>query len=962
MNTRGTLLALTVLLIVQTFADAQPLIQSINPSQGPIAGGTQVTLTGTGFTGTTLTIDGTAITPSSASDTQIVFQTPVHDNGIVTLKLSGNGPTAYAEFLYLPPRLQDLPPGYITTVAGIGPFTGLYRPATQAELRPQGSPAFDRQGNMYIPEPSNNRVIRVRPDGILEPFAGSGVPAYQSVSGSGDGGPATEASLTFPRGVTTDANGNVYITDYFSRIRRVDAHGIITTIAGDGTRGYSGDGGPAAQAKLTDTSHITGDGNGTIFFIDFDTVSSVARIRKITPDGIISTVAGIGPPGFSGDGGPAMQAQFDLLFDDNGSLALDPQGNLFIVDRGNQRIRRVDGRTGIITTVFGPAYVTSVASDSAGNIYFDNNLRIKKMSPSGEILATYGNGQMGSYGEDGAQATDSVVNGQPGAVDALGNIIFLENMQRVRRINVATGKLETVAGMTSRAIGESGPALATTLQSANAGDLAFLPSGELLVADSGHHMVRTIDANGTISTFGQGGYPNFPEGKGWDSVTNPVAVKTAPSGQVYIADTRKVYRIDTTGQVHMIAGTGIADQYGYSGDGGPATEALLCQPWDIAFDGAGNLFIADTNNNRIRRVDARTGIITTVAGSGPVNGLEHYGADGQGSFSGDGGPATQATLNTPYGVAVDALGNLFIEDSDNQRIRKVATNGIITTFAANNASGSKLAFDVAGNLYGVFNASFVRFDSTGKNTPVAGQWPPGFSGDGGPALQARTRTVAQAVGIAIDAEGNFFFIDNGNFRVRAVRYGAVMAAPGSAVTASGGSVQMAPTGTTFPTALQINLKSPEGNPANGIRVDFAAPATGASCTFAGGSSTFSILTGNDGHAGATCTANSQAGFYSVTATPLALGQSVSFSLTNKLSGADCVFNWAENTFPQFFSPARTASATATPYYFRYYTGTANYLATSSADSNIWVLGHDTGNALVDAGPLSTFMTTARCSQ
>ena len=106
-------------------ANAAASIQSITPAQGPITGGTAVTLAGSGFTGTTLTLDGTAVAPSSASGTQIVFQTPVHDNGIVTIKLSGNGPNAYAEFLYVPPRLQDLPPGYITTVAGVGLFTGL---------------------------------------------------------------------------------------------------------------------------------------------------------------------------------------------------------------------------------------------------------------------------------------------------------------------------------------------------------------------------------------------------------------------------------------------------------------------------------------------------------------------------------------------------------------------------------------------------------------------------------------------------------------------------------------------------------------------------------------------------------------------------------------------------------------------------------------------------------------------
>jgi sugar lactone lactonase YvrE len=859
-------------------ASATTSIQNIMPSQGPITGGTQVTLAGSGFTGTTLTLDGATITPSAASDTQIVFQTPAHDNGIVTLKLSGNGPTAYAEFLYVPPSLQDLPPGYITTVAGIGLFTGLYRPATQAELHLSGSPAFDRQGNLYIPEPGNNRIIRVRPDGILEPFAGTGIPDYQSTSGIGDGGPATEASLTFPRGVTTDATGNVYITEAKSRIRRVDAQtGIITTIAGDGTRGFSGDGGPAVQAQLNDASHITGDGNGTLYFIDVDDASSVARIRKITPDGIISTVAGIGPPGFSGDGGPATQAQFNLIWADQGSLALDSQGNLFIADPGNGRIRRIDGRSGIITTVYGPASLKGfggVAADQSGNIFFSSDSPIIKMDLSGQIITTYGSANpSGSSQDDGTPIQNASIASWGLTIDPLGNIVYVET-NRVRRLNLATGLLETVAGMGSGIIGENGPAIAAALSAAT--DLAFLPSGELLIGDTGHVLIRKLEGNGNISTFAKG----RTGGSSFDSST---AIEPDRIGNVFITDMWNVYRIDSTGTVGLFVGP--QGEYGYTGDGGPATQALLCEPFDVAIDRAGNFFIADTNNNRIRRVDAQTGIITTVAGSGPVNGFERFEADG--SFSGDDAPATQATLNTPLGVAVDAQGNLFIADSGNRRIRKVDTNGIITTFAANTGPGvNKLAFDGAGNLYTVSGEGLVRYDPTGKNTQLTVRGQPGFSGDGGPALQAKTRTQGQAVGVAIDSEGNVFFVDPGNARVRAVRYGAVMAQSGSTVTASGGSAQMTPTGTTFPNALQITLKSPAGTPENGIRVDFATPASGASCTFAAGSTTFSTLTDIDGHASATCTANVQFGAYNVTATPLALNQSVSFLLTNALPPGD----------------------------------------------------------------------------
>jgi hypothetical protein len=350
-----------------------PRIDLIEPSQGPIAGGTVVIIQGANFQGAGLSVDKATITPQALSATEIRFTTPPHDNGIAVIKIANTAGAVYGEFLFIPPKLSELPPGYITTVAGIGQFSGFYRQATQAEIQPQGSPAFDLSGNLYIPEPNYNRVSRLRPDGVLEPFAGSGVTPGPSAD-IGDGGPATEAMINFPRGATADSDGNIYIAEQQHRIRRVDGRtGVITTIAGDGTAGFSGDGGQAAKAHLNNVSHITGDGKGTIFFIDFDDVSGTARIRTITPDGTISTIAGTGPPGFSGDGGPATRAQFNLIMGDNGSLARDPQGNLYIVDTGNNRIRKVDGTTGIISTFFGPPNppltLAAVAADAAGKIY-----------------------------------------------------------------------------------------------------------------------------------------------------------------------------------------------------------------------------------------------------------------------------------------------------------------------------------------------------------------------------------------------------------------------------------------------------------------------------------------------------------------------------------------------------------------------------------------------------------------
>ena len=761
----------------QTLFGQSPRIDSIDPAQGPIAGGTVVTITGANFQGATLTVDKVATTAQVLSATAIRFTSAARDNGIASIKVATSAGATYGEFLFVPPKLKDLPPGYITTVAGIGTFTGYYRQATQAEIQLMGSPAYDQSGNLYIPEPGRHRVSRVRPDGIIEPFAGTGIGSF--IGGRPDvsaSGPATEMALNFPRGVTTDSSGYVYFTDFDSRLHRVDTRtGIITTIAGNGTAGFSGDGGPAVRAQLTDSTHITGDGSGTLFFIDFDDAAGFGRIRKITPDGTISTVAGVGPSGFSGDGGPATQAQFNLIYGDRGSLTLDSNGNLFVADPGNSRIRRIDGRTGIITTARYHESASEwvyLAADRSGNIYFNEDLQILKMGPTGQIVATYGmlassSGPPSDF-NDGTPINSATFQVHGLAIDPSGNIVYME-VNRVRRLNLSTGLLETLAGTGWGIIGDNGPAIASTLAVSNEG-VAFLPSGELLIGDGGHTVVRKLNGNGDISVFAKGYDPRIQPN--FSGMT--VAITPDGAGNIYLTDTWSIFRIAANGTVNLIAGRNRV--LGYSGDGGPATDALLCQPWDVALDGAGNIFIADTNNNRIRRVDARTGIITTVAGSGPVNGLEHYEENGHGSYSGDGGPALQACLNTPYGVTVDSKGNLFIADAGSRRIRKVDTNGIISTFVAN-VYVTKLVFDKAGNLYGATDGAIFRFDSEGRSTQIAGRWPPGFSGDGGPALQAQARASGQSTGIAIDAEGNIFFLDNGNYRVRAIRYGALLAPP-----------------------------------------------------------------------------------------------------------------------------------------------------------------------------------------
>jgi len=964
MNRSYSLLSQIVLLLVTTVASAQPLIQSINPSQGPIAGGTQVTLTGTGFAGTALSLDGTAVTPTSASDTQIVFQTPARDNGIASVQLSGNGPKAYAEFLYLPPRLQSLPSGYITTVMGIGVFRGDGRLATNAMLE-ANEPGFAMagDGSLFFSEHNHNLIRRVRTDGIMERYAGTGFSWY-----SGDGGQAIKAQLSNPRGLVLDPSGNLLVADASNnRIRRISAAtGIITTLYGGQTAGFSGDGGSAVDARFKEPSQIAFDRSGNLYVLDFGN----ARIRKIDTLGTITTIAGNGNSGFSGDGGPATQATFNIGINDWGGLAADSQGNVYLADTLNGRVRRIDAATGIITTFVANAGLSlrAILVDRDDNLYVGVNLidstslRILKLSPSGQLLQSWGKGY--GFSEDGtaiAKAPLCLIHRV--ILDSSDNILFADECSsRIRRINITTGLLDTIAGMGPHIIGETGSPLATVL-APDGPDLLFLPSGDLLVADPMNYRIRQVDQQGKVSTIAGNGFMGIGGNDGvpaLEATMYPAGIARTPTGDILIDNIAGISRIDSAGIIHAV--NNIHD-YGFSGDGGPAIAAVTNEPWDVTTDAAGNIFIADTNNNRIRRIDAQTGVIDTVAGSGTVNGFEGY---GKGSYCGDGGPATQACLNTPYGIAIAPDGTMYIGENG-QRVRKVTPAGTISTIFSGEG-GSRVRLSSTGNLF----MGAYRIQPNGHAFKFVFQSPDRFSnnptqsgiGDGVPARssEAGYRGGLQSLGIAMDGEGNLFFADSGNRRVRAIRYGAVMAEPGSTVAISSGSAQTSLTGAAFTNALKVSLKSPEGTPENGIRVDFSAPSSGASCTFADGKSTYSTLTDISGDASPICTANSQVGAYGVTATPLALGQSVTFLLSNKLSGSDCLFNWAENAFPQLFAPAGSPSSTYTPYYFRYYTGTTNALATSSADNHIWVLGRDTGNTLVDIGPLSVYLTTAGCSQ
>ena len=646
----------------------------------------------------------------------------------------------------------------------------------------------DGLGNLFIADTSNHRIRRVDgQSGVITTVAGTGTFGF-----SGDGGAATSAELNFPYGVFADGLDNLFVADSSNhRIRRVDGQsGVITTVAGTGTFGFSGDGGAATSAKLNFPSGVFADGLGNLFIAD----SSNHRIRRVDgQSGVITTVAGTGTFGFSGDGGTATSA--DLGYP-SGVFA-DGLGNLFVADSSNHRIRRVDGQSGVVTTVAGTGTFgfsgdggaatsaelgapSGVFADGLGNLFIadSSNHRIRRVDgQTGVITTAVGTGTQGFSGDGGA-ATSAELGAPYGVfADGPGNLFVADSFNhRIRRVDGQSGVITTVAG--TGAFGFSGDGGAATSAELGSPTGVFADGlANLFIADASNHRIRRVDGqSGVITTVAGTGTFRFSGDGGAATSAElgyPTGVFTDGLGNLFIADSinHRIRRVDgQSGVITTVAGTGT---FGFSGDGGAATSAELGAPSGVFADGLGNLFIADSSNHRIRRVNGQTGVITTAVGTGTQG------------FSGDGGAATSAELGAPYGVFADGLGNLFIADSSNHRIRRVhGQSGVITTVAGTGTFGfsgdggaatsaelgapSGVFADGLGNLLiaDSSNHRIRRVDGqTGVITTVAGTGTQGFSGDGG---AATTAELGAPNGVFADGLGNLFVADSFNDRIRRV--------------------------------------------------------------------------------------------------------------------------------------------------------------------------------------------------
>lgn len=816
------------------------------------------------------------------------------------------------------------PAGIISTVAGNGTkcdkagVCGDGGSATKANLNLPESVAIDSNGNIYIADLSDNRVRVVNVGTKAITIAGVSIPAgdIQTVAGNsqpctdsqgtpptcGDGGLANKAQLTMPNGVAVDSLGNIYIADTKDQEIRVVAAGQsnIETFAGNGTSCFNqhlgcGDGGPPTSAQLWSPKGVFTDAAGDVYIAD----TSSNRIRWVAKgSNVITTlVDNTGGQGFVGDGGLATAAETDGPV----GIFADALGNLLVSDTGNQRIRAVtNGATPTIATIAGggmggdgglPTAATlanpwDVAEDGSGNIYIvdQGNNRIRKITNPGlsnAIISTVaGTGSAGFTG-DGGPATSAELNGPSGiAIDSNGNLYITDsNNLVVRAVNMGTstitlgtvsippGDIATVFGTpgvpcnpTTGSCGDDGPALGATF--AFPLFIALDPTNNVYVSDYQGARVREwkVSTNFVTNPAGTGaaGYKGVG-GLGNEARINHPGGLGITNGQIIFADQWDDIVQSVNISTDILTNYCLNTLAKFAGDGGPCLKASMFNPLAIAVNPIGDVFISGGNDNLVQRDSAATGIFSTVAGA-PSRSY-------QAAFSGDGGPALDARMAN-LGTLVDGHDNLYVADGGNNRIRYVPLAPDVT-LGSTSLSMGQWPIGVAGNAIPLALTGAGGADLT---TPVVSFTGPNAadfsvpSGDNAcPALLSPqvncTISVVMTPSVYGEETATMNLTDNGVSSPQSVTLTGF--GPDFAISDSPSTATVAPGGTaTFTVSLTpqakfaqaITLSCPSGLP------------SGASCSFSpnptqlfGGSVQTSTLT-------IQTSSSTPAGTYTVTTT------------------------------------------------------------------------------------------------
>ena len=573
---------------------------------------------------------------------------------------------------YICTATADPAPSYIIQTTAGSDDTGNGGAALSAPLAQPEGIAVDSAGNIYFAEAAANRIRKIALDGTVQPVAGTGTAGF-----SGDGGPATAAALNQPYGLALDHFGNLYIADLGNaRVRKISSDGTIQTVVGGGalpaTSGAQG--GPATSAQLHQPRNVAIDGNGNLYISDF----GANQVYSVSTNGTLTLVAGSGAAGFSGDGGNALQAQLNAP----AGLAMDGMGALYVADSGNNRVRRV--YHGVIITVFNTVSPTGLAFDSKGNLY---------------VAAS-------NYFGSVTQQNPGISSAVDVAVDPAGDLFATSGSLVLEISNDGTAKPIAGNGAGQNFGGDNGPATSALLNSPSS--IAMDSSGNWYIADTANDRIRMVNSAGIINTVSTGSV----------QLSAPRGLAIDASGNLFVADSgnNEVREITPAGSVITVA-------------------ANLKNPLAVAVDAQGSIYIADSGNNRIVKV------------------------------SSSGASSTFAQITQPQAVAVDLSGNVLVADAS--QIWKVSAAGVVSTVLTGLHSPSGIAVASDGSLLIADTGAneILQWTAAGVLNVIAGTGSAGFSGDGGPALSAQLNAPS---GIGIGPNGALWIADTGNNRIRSL--------------------------------------------------------------------------------------------------------------------------------------------------------------------------------------------------
>jgi len=630
--------------------------------------------------------------------------------------------------------------------------------------------AVDSAGNIYVADSGDHTVRKVTAGGSVTTFAGSSGNAGSS-DGTGSG-----ARFLYPCAVAVDVSGVVYVADSGNdNIRRITQDGAVSTLAGNAGISGSADG-TGSAALFNQPQGITVDPSGNVYVSD----TNNGTIRKVTAAGVVTTLAGaVGQNSFSDGTGASARFNYPA------GLATDSAGNIYVADLDNSLVRKVSSG-GSVSTLAGSAglsgsvdgqggaarfnHPAAVALDGAGNVYVidTSNQTVREISPGGAVTSLAGSPGVGGRA-DGAGTAASFF--YPGGIAAtgLGTVYIADTGNHSIRVMTSPGVVATLAG----GAGQKGDADGTGSQAlfAYPYGVASDGSGHIYVSDSGNNAVRVVTSAGVVSTVAGSGAPGSADGAGAAaSFNNPAGVAADASGNVYVADSGNstIRKITPGGAVTTLAGA--AGSAGSSDGTGSA--ARFNAPNGVAVDKIGNVYVADTKNDTVRKITPG-GLVTTLAGVAGQTG------------SGDGAGGS-ARFNGPYAVAVDSSGDVYVADFFSATIRKIDTSGTVSTLAG---TAGKLGFTDGAGFAARFNQPYgVAVDGSG-NIYVADTYNRAIRmispGGSVTTLNGAQDRFYYPQGIAADGSGTLYVADGDN---QGVSVGGVVVAPPSGTQVASASV------------------------------------------------------------------------------------------------------------------------------------------------------------------------------